>query len=518
MSRGWPKAPVCQDDEEPLMKQYYVRYMAVMGVSLLLLTGCGKDKTVTPAEPIGNDSAPQVVQPWGFTGLLDQLDEGTLPPAHEFGPTAMLEKANYHALGEPVEEGPLTFNTNDGVIEPDGLPGEDAWVKLTIGTSSHPSPDQRPPLDLSILVDGSGSMADGGAALAAYTVQCLEGQLHDGDRVALIVAAEGEAAVLRGVSPWNAIQDLEPLVEGYTFAGENAPTEGLTAAFDQFTDLADDPVRDRRVLWLTDDPFTRLGDVPSEAAALIQAGADNRIGFTVAALGAWPPEEVSRFLTATPGANSWWMKDRDGVYANIYGSFATVMSPVAWDVRIQVSEVQTFRNGLEFDHAFMPRAGELEAVGAGEFRIGSLYRSDTGFTGLFHLTVQDVTPEDSLVFFGDPVPLLRFDIRFLDREGQEHQRTIVDAFGNDEALFVPSVRDNESYFETPDVQRAVADVRQMWAMRAAVDAFQQGDANRAFNLLADLRIHLLEHRDVLYPDDYQTTDRMIADLETLMGF
>ena len=178
------------------------------------------------------------------------LNDGVLPPKDA---VRIEELINYFDYTYDVPSaGAAPFSTNVTVVQ---SPWADGKNLIQIGVQGYEIiPEERPPLNLTLLVDVSGSMgAEDKLPLAKKALRMLIDQLGPEDRVSIAVYA-GAAGVILEPTPGNEGSKIMAALDNMSAGGSTAGGEGLRLAYS----LAEQNFNEdgvNRVMLLTDGDF-----------------------------------------------------------------------------------------------------------------------------------------------------------------------------------------------------------------------------------------------------------------------
>ena len=180
------------------------------------------------------------------------LNEGTLPPKDA---VRIEELINYFDYPYPMPDGPENpFSMNVNIAPSPWAEGREL---MQIGIQGYDiEPDERPPLNLTLLVDVSGSMgADNKLPLAKKALAMLVDQMTNQDTISIAVYAGAAGQVLEPTTATEANKGkILAAFENLSAGGSTAGGEGLRLAYS----LAEQNFNEdgvNRVMLLTDGDF-----------------------------------------------------------------------------------------------------------------------------------------------------------------------------------------------------------------------------------------------------------------------
>lgn len=208
---------------------------------------------------------------------------------------------------------------------------------LQIGLNSpiDPAEIERPPLDLVIAVDTSGSMrGDPIAHLATGLVAMLD-HLRPQDRISLVTYDTRAHIELEAV-PGDDRATLEAAIRALRADGSTNLYDGLFTAL-QVAETHREPGREARVLFLSDGEATRGLTAPARLEALAAAYARRGIGITTIGLGTDFDLDTMRAISDTGAGNFYFLEDTTAVIEVFTEEIQTSLVPLALDAEIEVA-------------------------------------------------------------------------------------------------------------------------------------------------------------------------------------
>ncbi len=240
-------------------------------------------------------------------------------------------------------------------------------VQLGLNTPINPATLQRPPLDLVLAIDVSGSMAGVPISAVRSGLSAMLPHLDAGDRVT-IVAYDDEAEIV--ATDLDAVADVVALDQVITRLEPGGATniyDGLFVAFDHAA-AQREPGREARVVLLSDGAAT-AGLVAAERMhALAAAYAREGIGLTTIGIGKDFDVDVMRGLAEVGAGNFYFLEDPAAAREVFTEEVASFLHPVALDVEI------AFSTGVAYTARRFYGTRNFEAgMGGGTIHIPALF-------------------------------------------------------------------------------------------------------------------------------------------------
>lgn len=209
-------------------------------------------------------------------------------------------------------------------------------LQIGLNTPLDPNTLERPPLDLVLAIDVSGSMANGPLdAVKTGLVRMLD-HLEPGDTVTLVTYSDGARIVTERADPAEDKNALEIAINGLAPRGGTNIYDGLFTAFDLALE-ARVPGREARVVLLSDGEATAGLTSPARMQSLAAGYAREGIGLTTIGVGESFDVEVMRGLAEVGAGNFYFLDDPAAAREVFTEEVATFLHPVALDVEIFIA-------------------------------------------------------------------------------------------------------------------------------------------------------------------------------------
>jgi len=351
----------------------------------------------TAEQPVSTFAAD--VDTASYAIVRSSLLAGALPPRDA---VRIEEMVNYfpYAYPAPGQDGP-PFLADVDVIE---TPWNAETKLVRIGVQGRlPALADRPPLNLVLLVDTSGSMQDANKLpLLKQGLRLMLGQLRPEDRVAIVAYAGSAGEVL----PPTAASDRESILSALDrldAGGPTAGTEGIKLAYQVAEGMAETG-RIGRVLLATDGDFNLGIFDPERLEEMIAAKRDSGVYLSVLGFGRGNLDDATMQALAQSGnGTAAYIDTAQEARKVLVDQLSGVLFPIADDLKLQV----------EWNPATV---GEWRLIG---YETRALTRADfgndkvdAGELGAGHsvTALYEVTPPDSPALrnetlrYGQPTP------------------------------------------------------------------------------------------------------------------
>jgi Ca-activated chloride channel homolog len=278
-----------------------------------------------------------------FAAFRDALDHGLIPSPDSLDATGFFAE-HYTALPAPSCDGAFCLHAMLSV-SPD-LARSGNWTLLQLGMNSpiDPATVAKPPLDLVVVIDRSGSMADGDKLeYVKRGVELLVDQLGEDDTLT-VIAFSTEVQTLFPTQRMGSADrlGLKAKIEALTAGGSTniygALEQGYQAAL-----RTGDETQQRRVIFLTDGLPT-IGITDDHAIAGMSAGYnENYIGLTTIGVGVDAGLKLLRTLAEQGGGNFYFLENPAAATEVFTEELAFFVAPIAYDVDLSFDAGAPYR-------------------------------------------------------------------------------------------------------------------------------------------------------------------------------
>lgn len=446
-----------------------------------------------PIDTLDFDPGGYGVDPGGVQDIAaarHAIDAGLVPDPKWITVEGLLSEHDVPAAG-PACQSKLCLRPALGVAPSLETGRAERWVHLGMTTGIDVATFQRPPIDLVVAIDKSGSMTID-MAQTTEAVARLVGHMRPDDRLA-VLAFDGAVQVLHELGPVRNKAALQRTIKGLSAEG----TWNLNAALDaSFSRLATaEPGRMRRVVVLSCG-YPQVDEEGTNPTAMqIRARGAEGIGITfVGILLGWSPN-LGKLLGETQGANYYHLGDLKHVEEVFDRDFDLIITPLAYELEMKLTPPPGWKlarmygipgdevgapnddpaDGFSIATAFLSRrrgsiVARLEPVASQGARSARAAQADGGETANASLTYR---PEPA--FGGPPSEAQSFEVP-LEAPAEER--------GPD-----------GSYYGSPGVRKAVALVNMAVRMIQICQEWQKNERAQAIEHANELVAYLRAERE-----------------------
>ncbi|MCA9655130.1 MAG: VWA domain-containing protein [Myxococcales bacterium] len=383
-------------------------------------------------------------------------------------------------------------------------------VLLGMNTPIDPAEIERPPLNLAIAVDTSGSMAGEPIEHVREGLRRMSDVLRPEDRVSIVAFADQAAVLAEAVEGSSAA--LQLAIAKLEASGSTNIYDGLRTAY-EVVDLHGDPERQNRVMLLSDGQATTglLND--ARVLELGTAYAIEGIGLSTVGLGLEFDPSLMRGLAERGGGAFYFLEDDAAVEEVFEEEAQALLLPLASEVEIDVQ----VGAGYELRGMYGTKLATLGATAA-HLEIPSLHiahRESTGDTaggrrGGGGAIVAELMPRPGATSDGGRVGTLTMRYRVPGTDEEVFQETEI------ESALAPGETPAEGRFDTDGSEKAFVTLNLYMGFMLAAERAQVGDDAGALNLLRILHdnvaLWLSTHEDADISDDQRYVELFMSNL------
>jgi Ca-activated chloride channel family protein len=288
-------------------------------------------------------------QDFGYFRKL--LDAGQVPHPGDFDASGFFAE-HYEKLPPPSCGHSVCLQPMLGVMN--NLYDRQGFTLLQFGLNSPLSadPGSRPPLDLEVAVDVSGSMGSAGKIdFVRQGLNLLVDGLKDGDRFGLVTYSTDVHVAFPMADITGNRQALHTIVNGLTASGGTNFYGGLERGFQELQKNYDSG-KQNRVILLSDGQPTSGDTNPADILAMSKKYNSDGIGLTTIGLGTSFNAQLMSQLALQADGNYYFLED-SGAVSDVFTeelNYFTV--PIAYDLTLRVHAAAQYSFGQAYGSPF----------------------------------------------------------------------------------------------------------------------------------------------------------------------
>jgi Ca-activated chloride channel family protein len=330
------------------------------------------------------------------------LLDGSLPPEDQVRPE---EFVNYFDQGYAEPEGNGFAITVDGAELPEWYGGGDATHLMRVGLQTRTASDEeRPDVNLTFVIDVSGSMEGDRMELVRDSLHTLVDSLRPEDSVA-IVTYESDSEVLQGMTEVDDGDELHGAIDDLDARGSTNMEAGLEDGYELAGEAFEDD-KDNRVILLSDGE-ANVG-ITEHDQMLEELGPDIAEGMTLLTVGVGDSYNQELLEQLADNGDGWavFFASESGAERVFSERLTSTLGVTARDAKIQV----TFDDATVSEYRLI--GFENRAIEDEDFENDD---EDGGEVGPGH----SVTALYALTLTGEAGRLAEVDVRWQDPETDE---------------------------------------------------------------------------------------------------
>lgn len=472
---------------------------------VLLAAACSEYNTTSDASMGVGQGGSQ-----DFGAFRQILDQGGIP-----GPST-IDDVGFFA--EHVIELPEAECADDicvhGVLGMMGnmIDGSDCTVVL-LGLNSTVDLDtlERPPLNLALAVDTSGSMSGDAMDWTITGLLSMVDALEPGDLVTLVdFDTDAEVLIEHAVAG----DDDDALIAAINSLRAEGGTNihgGLAQAYDAVAEVAIAGMQNRVIL-LSDGVATSGNTSSSDILDLAEAAASEGIGLTTIGMGDSFDIDLMRDLAEEGAGAFYFLEDPSAVEEVFVEEVETFLVPLGQDASIDldVSEMYTLRNVFgTTDHVIEGNHASIDIPLLQAALRTSADDDEAGRRGGGMTVIAEMIPNEGAV--AGEVGQVGFSYTEVSTDQVKEQGVFVESPINPDAVGI------EGEFLDPSVEKAFVMLNAYVGFEMAAAFALEGDDEAALSILyrlcKGLNAWLVENPDADIEDDLVYVDRFIENLE-----
>lgn len=423
-----------------------------------------------------------------------QIEAGNIPASNSFNVEGLLSEHDIPVTGDACDS--LLCSRPALGWAPSLTTGQnELWVQLGM-VSGFTAPEfQRPPMDVAIVIDRSGSMSID-MLETTQAVNTIVDLLHEDDRLA-VVAFNSNVEVLRQGGPPVDRAVLKTQISGLAPTGGADYMAGLAEGYAQIRKLGNDPTRMRRVIILS----CGYPAVGADLINMVKEGGDERIGLSFYGVLLGLNTAMANTLSQERGGNYFFLTSHQEV-AHVFDTELDYMvTPLAYDLHVDL----TVPKGYELAAVYGLPGTAPGAVTTG-FDVKTAFISKRKGAMVARLT--RTGPID--------VEATAASVSMSYTPESAHGWT--DDY--DDVIDLPDmsaeIGPDDTWFAGPGVRKAVALVNQVERMKAAID-IHLTDAEAALAMLDELQAYLEAEAEALEDEALLVEAQLIIALRALIA-
>jgi Ca-activated chloride channel family protein len=270
----------------------------------------------------------------------EKIEEGFVPNAEDITVEGLLASQDLPLEGPECTK-TLCINSAYAVAPTLGHTQSAVFVQMGFNSGIDENTFERKPLNLSVVVDRSGSMAGEKVAAVRTALSRLVNQLNASDRLS-IVLFDDQVEVLQKSTMVTEKSEILAKISSINERGSTNLSNGLKEGFNQVEKFsAIEGVSDRVIVFT--DAMTNTGS--TDTASFIsqaKAAAEKDMGLTVFGVGIDLNQELVLAISKLRGGNYVFLSDSNRISTVFDRDFDYLVTPLAYDLRFTLKPAEGF--------------------------------------------------------------------------------------------------------------------------------------------------------------------------------
>jgi Ca-activated chloride channel family protein len=428
----------------------------------------------------------------------EKIEQGYVPMPEDITVEGVLAAHDFPLEG-PACEQELCINSAYAVAPTLDRQRASVFVQIGFDTGIDGETFHRSPLNLSVVVDRSGSMAGEKIVAVRTALGKLLDQLNTYDRLSIVLFDDRVDVLLPStyVTDRESIRDLLPRI---TARGATNMALGLRTGYEQIADFSGTSGVSDRVMVFT-DAIVNTGDTDTRSfIQLATTQAEKNVGLSLFGVGTDLNQSLVLAISKLKGNNYFFLSDRARIASVFDSDFDYLVTPLAYNLHFTLTPTAEFLIYQVYGYSGQP-------VGANAVDI----TVPTVFLSRGHgAIVARLEPTSSWPSGNPPVAALSMTYDSASTGETASQEATTTYEGSD------TLGDATSYFSQRNVRRTVAFVNGAIGEKRACSFYHSGSESEAIDVLDDT-IALLD-RESLALNDLELSEQasILADLRRNM--
>lgn len=469
-----------------------MRNLLVLTILLILISfyfGCGVGSDSVGSPQGGNYGlTPGGAQDFAYIRSL--INNGQIPNPENFVVEGLLSEYDLPLEDQGANQ-EIEINCSYGYSSDTVVPYGGMYVQFGFSSNIEASTFHRDPLNLSIVLDKSGSMQTGSASpeynkivLVKEALCYLVDQLGEDDLLSIVLFNEN-MSLLREPAPVIDKALIKSEIRSVYANGSTNLDVGLREGFELVRDHRNE-TRSNRVILLTDAMANTGNFTLANFSEVVTEGTEYGIDITSFGVGLDFNQELIDYISTTRGANYFYLNDIERVQQLFVEDFELMVTPVAYDLQVEVTPSTIFY--LDRTYGF-PSAQNGEV----SLSIATLFLSRGSGATLLHFEL----PENNPLAIQNGTGIANLSLTYANRNFEQ----FTDEF---ELVFEGPGIDSpdDSYYDQESVRKAIALAREVQIMQeACLLHYEENNSTEAIGVLNSL-VTYLEGENEHFGEDF----------------
>lgn len=436
-------------------------------IMILNLVSCSEFSTDTSGPSSGGTGiTPGGVQDIGYFRSI--IENGEVPSADLLSPEGIFSEYDLPIDGPPPDQ-LITTRAAHAYADDFDIPGGGLYVQIGLSSSIQPDEFHRPDLNLSIVIDRSGSMAsDSKFSRVKYITKLLIDKLDESDILSIILF-DTEIEVLSAPASVDNADFLKRAIDNAGTGGGTNMSIGLAKGFEFIRQNLNEDGKSSRLILITDANANQGNTSPEHFYNLIDEASNDNIGFTAWGIGIDFNQETINVISDSRGGNYYYLNENESNKELLDNSFDFMVTPVAYDFELQIDASGPYQLIEGFGFSKDSPEGYV---------ISSLFLSHNRGASLLKFS-----PGANPIRRGDVIAEINID--YVEPNSAERHDELRVVFAGDDVI-----NEESFFFQQDGVRMTVALLREILCLKEACGSYKDDAQNEAVSMLDKLKSFL----------------------------
>jgi Ca-activated chloride channel family protein len=427
-----------------------------------------------------------------------QIQSGAIPQPGNFYVEGIFSEYDLPINGEPAKT-TFCIRTASGFSADAGIPDPGIYVQLGFSSNVDPATFHRNPLNLSVVVDRSGSMAGEKLEGVKVAVGRLVDQLGETD-VFSLVQFDHTMQVLVNPAPVSDKAAIQKIISSICSGGSTNMDIGLRKGYELVKGNLGCG-KSPRVMLFT-DAMPNTGDFSTaNFISIVGVGAADGIGLTAFGVGLDFDQQLINYIATQRGGNYFYLQNREKIETVFDLDFDYMVTPIAYDLKAVIEPL----GDLKIASAYGFPGSNSSTL---SMEIATIFLARGRGAVLFRLE----TPENSDIILKGGDRLMSVNLSYEGTDGVIYTEEMKEVYAG------PDIRSKrDQYFEQDGTRLTTALAREVVALKAACALYYEGKKDEAQAILDALLSFLTSEKTDMGVDEMQQELDLVVKLKENMA-
>ncbi len=401
----------------------------------------------------------------------EKINAGIVPEPEDFVAEGLYSEHDLPLEG-PACEQVLCLRTATGIATAIDTGRQEAFVQVGFLSNVDAATFHRKPLDVSLVIDRSGSMDGTPIDAVKEAARRLVGKLNENDTFSLVLFDTQAETVLAQTAVSDRARLLKA-IDGIKTQGGTCIECGLRLGYEQLASRQQDEGRGRRLFLFTDAQPNVGATGDGEFMTLVQSNSEHGLDLTVFGVNIAFDQALIARISSVRGANSFFLNDSERIKAVFDEDFDFLVTPIAYDLKMALTPAPGFRVAAVYGIPGTEPGQEQTGL-----EVATVFLSQRRGAILVRLAREGELPPQQ--------PVVTGQFSYREQAGATSNVSLTASYDGSEPL-----ASTQSWYSQQTVRKTVALTNFILGARRASELWKEGQKTEA-RAMADRTVTLLE--------------------------